>query len=295
MTSAMKITLATMAMLFAFGCEKNGGEDTAVSKHLGKEECVPASKDDGTTATLAKIASATVSLTNCLYRESDRAMAMFQQIHNEISTLPPENGIQYIKAVARSVLSVPYERLDLEERLRALSRMWDIIGRTYLPGMGKVDSWELQILGLSRIRDAIEHARSEPNNWSTRSFIACESETLYCYSEMYERDLAYKNSPQVDPSMLCSRLGEMSEQEYAIIKAKFEAFLGRPIRSYEEITRIQNERIERLKLEVAQREAERRKIAAMIEEDKRSGRKDTWHIGYTTNLQESATNAPAGR
>ena len=123
MTSALNVALAMTAVLFVFGCEKNSDANTAASSHPGKEECVLASEDGGTMATLAKITSATVSLTNCLYRESDRAMAIFQQIHNEISTLPPKTGVHCIKAVARSVASVPYEQLKLEERLRALDRM----------------------------------------------------------------------------------------------------------------------------------------------------------------------------
>jgi hypothetical protein len=45
----------------------------------------------------------------------------------------------------------------------------------------------------------------------------------------------------------------MSEEEYAIIKAKFEAFLGRPIRTYEEITRLQIERIQHQELEEERR------------------------------------------
>lgn len=295
MTSAMKMTLAAGVVIFVLGCKKNSGDNTEVSNHAGKEECVPASVDCVTTATLARIKSATVSLTNCLYRESDKAMPIYQQIHNEISTLPPEIGKQCVKAVARSVAAVPYEHLKLEVRLRALDRMWDIMGRSYLPGMGKVDLWELIILRLSRIRDTIEFASSEPDNWDARSFIAYESENLYGYTEMYERDLAYKNSPKADPSMLRCCLGEMSEQEYAIIKSKFEAFLGRPIRTYEEITRIQNERTERLKLEVAQREAERQQRAAKILEDKRSGKKDSWYMGFTANQHETTTNAPTGK
>lgn len=59
------------------------------------------------------VVALTVSLTNCLCRGSDKAMTIYQQIHNDISTLPPEIGKQCVKAVASSVLSVPYERMEL--------------------------------------------------------------------------------------------------------------------------------------------------------------------------------------
>lgn len=80
-----------------------------------------------------------------------------------------------------------------------------------------------------------------------------KTEFLDFYSEAYERELAYKSSPQADPCTVRCLLGEMSEEEYAIIKTKFEAFLGRPIRTYEEITRMQIERIEQRKLEEERR------------------------------------------
>ena len=245
--------MVALTVLFVVGCERAENAKDAVPIHAGNVETVSASKDDVTAATLARITSASVTLTNYLYRESGKAMAICQQIHNEISTLPPEIGQHCVKEIVRSVVAIPYERLEYGARSRALDKMWHITRHIGLSGMRKVDLWELIILRLSRIRDTIEHTRSETDSWDKKRFIAGQTEFLDFYSEECERDLAYKSSPQADPCTSQCLLGEMSEEEYAIIKSKFEAFLGRPIRTYEEITRIQDERIERLKLEEERR------------------------------------------
>jgi len=297
MTSAMKITLSTMAMLFAFGCEKNGGENTAISSHLGEEECVSASEDDGTMATLAKIASATVSLTNCLYREPDKAMGPYRQIFDAIGTLTTGVKARCVKELARSILAVPYEQLGQYERMRSLRAMWDMMGDVGWPGIGEVDLWEMRMLRLHRMRASAEYAQSETNNWTTRSFIATTAGFLESDSEYLEQILAEWISSPYPPKGRCGlgRGGEMTEEDYKIVKAKLERFLGRPIRTREDIRRAHIAKMQQLEREDAQREAERRKLAAMIEEDRRTGRKDSWYIGFTTNQQGATTNAPMVR
>ena len=253
MNAKIEVAMVTLTALFVFGCERTENVKEAVPIHAGNVETVSASKDDVTAATLARITSASVTLTNYLYCESDKVMGLCQRIGSDISTLPPEIGQQCVKEIVRSVVAIPYERLEYGARYRALDKMWHITRHIGLSGMRKVDLWELIILRLSRIRDTIEHTRSETDSWDKKRFIAGQTEFLDFYSEECERDLAYKSSPQADPCTSQCLLGKMSEEEYAIIKAKFEAFLGRPIRTYEEITRLQIERIQQQKLEEERR------------------------------------------
>ena len=253
MKAKMKIALAVVTALWVSGCERADFTRPEGSDRTGKAETVPVSEDDVTAVTIARIAVAGVALTNCLYRELDRTMAVYQQIESDIASLPPEFGERCVKSIARSVVAVPYEHLEYGERFRALDKMQEILKRIGLPSMKRIDLWELTILRLSRIRDTIEHARSDPENKARMNFIAGESEYLRFYSEQYERDLAYKNSPQADPYVLHSRIGKMSKEEYAIVKAKFEKFLGRPIRTYEEIVRAQRERDRQMNLEEERR------------------------------------------
>ena len=253
MNAKIEVAMVTLTALFVFGCERTENVKEAVPIHAGNVETVSASKDDVTAATLARITSASVTLTNYLYCESDKVMGLCQRIGSDISTLPPEIGQQCVKEIVRSVVAIPYERLEYGARYRALDKMWHITRHIGLSGMRKVDLWELIILRLSRIRDTIEHTRSETDSWDKKRFIAGQTEFLDFYSEECERDLAYKSSPQADPCTSQCLLGKMSEKEYAIIKAKFEAFLGRPIRTYEEITRLQIERIQQQELEEERR------------------------------------------
>lgn len=253
MKASIKVMMVALTVLFVVGCKRAENVKDAVPIHTENVETVSASEDDVTAATLARITSASVTLTNYLYCGSDKVMGLCQRIGSDISTLPPEIGQQCVKEIVRSVVAIPYERLEYGARYRTLDKMWHITRYIGLSGMGKVDLWELIILRLSRIRDTIEHTRSETDTWEKNRFIAGQTEFLDFYSEEYERDLAYKSSPQADPCTSHRRLGEMSEEEYAIIKAKFEAFLGRPIRTYEEITRMQIERIEQQELEEERR------------------------------------------
>ena len=290
MKATVWMALMFVPALFVLGCKKSEkAEKAETSSRTENVERACSPETDATSATLARITLASVALTNCLYKESDRAMEQYRQICNEISTLPPKDGEKCVKFLVRSVLSVPYELLDHDKRLRALDRMCDIMMNVSWSGIGIVDRWEMCILRLSRIRDAIEYARSETNNWVTRSFIAYESENLEGYSETYERELAYRVSSQVKPSELRDLVNEMSDKEYAAVKAKFETFLGRPIRTYEEIRQADVKRARQWDLESERIAAEQRKLEAIILNDRRTGRHDAWHVGDTTNLSETAT------
>ena len=240
MNAKIEVAMVTLTALFVFGCERTENVKEAVPIHAGNVETVSASKDDVTAATLARITSASVTLTNYLYRESDKAMALYQRIGNEILTLPPGKGEQCVKAVIRSILDVPYERLDLRyERPRSLRRMWDIMRDIGWPGIGEVDIWENRILMLYRIRDTIKYAQSETDNRYTRNFIEGETGYVESESEYLEQILAeWIASPRPPEKRWSFSNAGMTEEDCAIIKDKLETFLGRPIRTCDEIRRM---------------------------------------------------------
>ena len=75
MNAKIEVAMVTLTALFVFGCERTENVKEAVPIHAGNVETVSASKDDVTAATLARITSASVTLTNYLYCES---AAIFQ-------------------------------------------------------------------------------------------------------------------------------------------------------------------------------------------------------------------------
>ena len=251
----MKCAVVTVAAFFVFGCGRTDFVKSADSSRAKKDEVVSVSEDDVTAATIARITAANAVLTNCLYRESDKAMAEYRQISSEIRTLPPEKGEQCVKAVIRSILAVPYEHLNIDERLRALDNMGNIMWGIDWPGMGVVDLWEVRMLWLSRIRDVIKYTQSEPNDQDRRNFIAYESRRLENRIKHFERILASWSSLPSSSAVRFYRYGKVTEKEYDIIKTRFESFLGRPIRACEEISQTSIKKVKVQTLEEAQRES----------------------------------------
>ncbi len=284
------MVLMAVAVAFAFGCERTDEAKPADSRHAEKAESVCTSNDVVMSETLARIAAINESLTNCLYQVSDKVMALHKQFCDEIRTLPPEDGERCAQAMVRSVLAVPYEHLDIDKRLHALDRMWDMMWGIDWPGMSVVDLWEARVLWLSKIRDVITHTQSEANNQARRYFITYQSSRLENRTEHFERTLAFWNSLPSSSAVRFYQNGEMTDAEYNLIKVKFENFLGRPIRTCEEIRRANSKRGNRRGSEDVQREVERQQRAAQILEDKRNGKKDSWYIGFMTNQQESTIN-----
>lgn len=255
MNAKTEVAIVALTALFVVGCERAENSKDEVPIHAENVVTVSASEDDVTAATLARITSASVTLTNYLYRESDKAMALYQRIGNEILTLPPGKGEQCVKAVIRSILDVPYERLDLRyERPRSLRRMWDIMRDIGWPGIGEVDIWENRILMLYRIRDTIKYAQSETDNRYTRNFIEGETGYVESESEYLEQILAeWIASPRPPEKRWSFSNAGMTEEDCAIIKEKLETFLGRPIRTCDEIRRMSIERIQQQELEEERR------------------------------------------
>ena len=173
----------------------------------------------------------------------------------KILKLPPALREPYGRKMAQAILSVPIGHLSYYARSRTLDAMWDmeeVCGRL---GTNEKFVWELRIMRLMRLREAIEHARKEKNEWSNREHIETVSNNLSGYSEFWEKKLAYRVSESIPPRDHAWMVKEVPEEEYVAIRKMFEEFLGRPIRSYEEIIRVQRERDRQMNLEEERRKA----------------------------------------
>ena len=173
----------------------------------------------------------------------------------KILKLPPALREPYGRKMAQAILSVPIDHLPYSDRSRTLylrGIMVEEIGR-YKVGWKFV--WELRVMRLKRLREAIEHARKEKNDWSNRGYIKFVSGNLDGYSEFWEEKLAYRVSESILPRDHAWMVKEIPEEEYLAIRKKFEEFLGRPIRTYEEIVRARRERDRQMDLEEERRKA----------------------------------------
>ena len=166
----------------------------------------------------------------------------------KILKLPASLHEPYGRKMARAILSVPIDHLPYHDRSRTLDMMWDMVREIGWLGVNMKRGWELRILLLKRLREAIEHARKEKNDRSNRSYITFVSENLNGYSEFWEEELAYRVSKAIPPWDYAAQVKEMPEEEYVAIRKRFEEFLGRPIRPYEEIRRAQRERDRQMEL-----------------------------------------------
>ena len=183
------------------------------------------------------------------------AVALAHGTAEKIQKLPPALREPYGRKMAQAILSVPIDHLPYYDRSRSLDMMWDMeseIGR-YKVGWQFV--WELRVMRLRRLREAIEYARKEKNDWSNRGFIKFVSGNLDGYSEFWEEKLAYRVSESILPRDYAWMVKEIPEEEYLAIRKRFEEFLGRPIRTYEEIVRARRERDRQMNLEEERRKA----------------------------------------
>ena len=199
--------------------------------------------------TLADLDVEFASISNYVYCGLPRADLAAMRMSDKLMTMPPELGERYAKKILETLLSYPVDHLPYSQRYRALSVMLDMEEYIRWPGSDHVSACESFILVLTRFRDAIEHARKEGNDWFTRNFINTLSGELEPRSQFYEKWLAYRISPQVPPRDYVHLVEALPDDKYAIIKAMFEKFLGRPIRTYEEIVRAQREHDRQMELE----------------------------------------------
>ena len=173
----------------------------------------------------------------------------------KIQKLPPALREPYGRKMAQAILSVPIDHLPYYDRSRTLYMMWIMVEEIGRYKVGWKFVWELRIMRLKRLREAIEHARKEKNDWSNRGYIKFVSGNLDGYSEFWEEKLAYRVSESILPRDHAWMVKEIPEEEYLAIRKKFEEFLGRPIRTYEEIVRARRERDRRMNLEEESRKS----------------------------------------
>ena len=173
----------------------------------------------------------------------------------KIQKLPPALREPYGRKMAQAILSVPIDHLPYYDRSRTLYMMWIMVEEIGRYKVGWKFVWELRVMRLRRLREAIEHARKEKNDWYNRSYITTVSNNLSGYSEFWEEKLAYRASKSIPPRDHAWMVKEIPEEEYLAIRKRFEEFLGRPIRSYEEIIRAKRERDRQMNLEEERRKA----------------------------------------
>ena len=177
------------------------------------------------------------------------AEAVAHQISGKIITLPPALSEQYGRKMAQTIVSVPIERLSYYARFRTLVTIFHMLNwNVGWRDMKRENLWELRIMSLTRYREAMEYAQRETRTLGNQSYLTSVSNNLNGYSEFWERDLAYRVSKAIPPNQYACEVREVPDEEYRAIRKRFEEFLGRPIRSYEEIVRVQRERDRQSKL-----------------------------------------------
>ena len=253
----MKVVWATcwilVQVILLCGCGENGEVES--EEHTSAEVSPTSSVPNEVEKAIAEIEKDFASVLPHAVTNWSGAVALAHGTAEKIQKLPPALRVPYGRKMAQAILSVPIDHLPYYDRSRSLDMMWDMeseIGR-YKVGWKFV--WELRVMRLRRLREAIEHARKEKNDWSNRGYIKFVSGNLDGYSEFWEKELAYRVSNSIPPRDHAWMVKEIPEDEYLAIRKRFEEFLGRPIRSYEEIIRVQRERDRQMNLEEERRKA----------------------------------------
>ena len=237
--------LLAQAMLLC-GCGENG--EAKPEGRTSAEVAPTSSVPDEVEKTIAEIErDFALSLPHAATNWSG-ADAVAHGTVEKILKLPPALHEPYGRKMAQAILSVPIDHLSYHARFRTLVAMWHMVDEIGWLGSNWIRCWDLRILRLKRLREAIEHARKEKNDWSNRSYIKSVSNNLNGYSRFWEEELAYRVSKSISPRDYAIQVKKMPEEEYLAIRKRFEEFLGRPIRSYEEIRRAQRERDRQRKL-----------------------------------------------
>ena len=113
-------------------------------------------------------------------------------------------------------------------------------------GMTTENAWELRIMSLMRLREEIEYVQKNEGDRRNWSYLTSVSNNLNGYTLTWEVQLAFWDSKlNTPPRTLGCQV--VTDEEFSAIRKRFEDFLGRPIRSYEEIMRIEAERSEQSK------------------------------------------------
>jgi len=268
----MKIELAIfliiMQTVLFLGCGEKDVETALSESHVGVNQETQLSMNDltrdgempptnGLDQALKELDADFLSITNYVYTEWRGAHGAALRMRDKIMSLPPEVGKEHAQKMLDRILSIPIDHLGHYERIHALDAIRYMGGVVSWQGARRADFCDTFIRLLTKCRDAIEYARRE----GARSFIITASNNLNGDIRSYEKELAYRTSSKVPPRDYVHLVEEMSDEEYAVVKAKFEKFLGRPIRTYEEIVHEQMERSRQIKLE---------------RERRRGGRSSSW-------------------
>ncbi len=175
------------------------------------------------------------------------ADAVAHQIGQKIIKLPSGLSEQYGRKMAQTILSIPIHQMSYYARSRTLVAMFHVLSEEVgWRGMTTENAWELRIMSLMRLREEIEYVQKNEGDRRNWSYLTSVSNNLNGYTLTWEVQLAFWDSKlNTPPRTLGCQV--VTDEEFSAIRKRFEDFLGRPIRSYEEIRRVQDERIKQSK------------------------------------------------
>ena len=256
MKTELAISLSVAQTVLFLGCGEKDVATASPQSHvcvihgssLGTNELTRVgekSPTNGFDQTLKVLDADFLSITNYVYTDWRGAHDAALRMREKIMSLPPEVGKEYAQRMLDRIVSTPIDHLGHYERLHALDAIRYMGGVVSWQGARRADFCDTFIRVLTKCRDSIEYARQEGD----REFVITSSNNFNSASRSYEKELAYRTSSMVPPQDYVHLVEAMSDEEYAVVKAKFEKFLGRPIRTYEEIVHEQMERSRQIKLE----------------------------------------------
>ena len=255
MRKEWNVYLLIIPVTFISGCgdnarakpETQGAGEVAPTSSVPVEVTPTSSVPDEVAMAVAEIEKDFSTLPGVVTNLSG-ADAVAHQIGQKIIKLPSGLSEQYGRKMAQTILSIPVDQMSYYARFRTLVAMFHILTEEVgWRGMQPENLWELRIMSLTRYREEIEYVQKNEGDRRNWSFLTSVSNNLNGYSVFWEKELAYRVSKSIPPQDYAWMVKEVPEEEYAAIRKRFEEFLGRPIRSYEEIRRIQDEQIEQSK------------------------------------------------
>ncbi len=250
MRNEWNVYFLIIPVAFISGCGDNARTRHEVQRPVGVaatssvpvEAASTSSVPDEVAMAVAEIERDFESIPNVITNHWSQARDVALGIREKIVKLPYGLSEQYARRMAYEILSFPIDHLPYYDRSHSLDAMWDMVGVIGWRGIKPAGVWELRILRLKRLREAIEYVQREEKNRRNRSYLTSVSNDLNGYSVFWEKELAFRVSKSIPPQDYAWMVKEVPEEEYVAIRKRFEEFLGRPIRSYEEIVRVQRER-----------------------------------------------------
>ena len=257
MREKWNVYLLIIVWAFISGCgddarprpETRAPVEVTLPSSVPVEAAQTSSVPDEVAMAVAEIERDFESIPNVITNHWSQAGNVAHGIDAKIVKLPQGLSEQYARRMAHGILSFPIDHLSYYDRSHSLDAMWDMVGEIGWRGIkpGGEGVWELRILRLKRLREEIEYVQKNEGDRRNRSYLTSVSNNLNGYILTWELELAYRVSKSIPPQDYAWMVKEVPEEEYAAIRKRFEEFLGRPIRSYEEIRRIEDARIEQSK------------------------------------------------